>query len=100
MAKNTPDNDENSTFDITYKMKKARMKNNNIGKGILVLALAALIISFFSSLVGLILGIIASTKSYKIKKESNFGMGAWVLGILSLVVSIVSIALIIYINLV
>ncbi|MBK5201774.1 MAG: hypothetical protein JJE21_09645 [Spirochaetaceae bacterium] len=92
-------NDESSDFDITRSFKKNKRKNNDSGKGILVLALTALIVSFYSSLVGLILGIVVVTKSYRIKNESNNGMGAWVLGILSLIVSIISIVFIIYTNL-
>jgi hypothetical protein len=92
-------NDDPSDFDITRSFKKNKRKNNDSGKGILVLALAALIVSFYSSLVGFILGILVVTKSYRTKNESNNGMGAFVLGILTLVVSIISIGVIIYTNL-
>lgn len=96
MDKNIPNNESSSDFDITRNFKKNKQKNNDMDKWLLFLALAALIISFYSSLVGLILGIILLKKSYRIKNISNNGMGAWVLSILTLVVSVISIGIIIY----
>lgn len=97
MSKEIPnENDISSDFDITRSFKKKKRKNNDSGKWILVLSLIALTISFFSSLVGLILGIIVVAKSYRFKDSSNNIMGAWVIGIFTLIVSVVSIIIIIY----
>lgn len=97
MSKEIPnENDISSDFDITRSFKKKKRKNNDSGKWILVLSLIALTISFFSSLFGLILGIIVVARSYRIKDTSNNIMGAWVLGIFTLIVSVVSIIIIIY----
>lgn len=97
MSKEIPnENDISSDFDITRSFKKKKRKNNDSVKWILVLSLIALTISFFSSLVGLILGIIVVAKSYRFKDSSNNIMGAWVIGIFTLIVSVVSIMIIIY----
>lgn len=94
MDNGTPYNDGNSSkisnndyqpYDESSCVKKTR--SDDKGTIVLIIGIAATLLSIPFAVFGLPLGIIAIVKGSKIKLESTLGTAGWILGIISTVIS-------------
>ncbi|MBK5201772.1 MAG: hypothetical protein JJE21_09635 [Spirochaetaceae bacterium] len=77
-----------------YKDHDIQEKSNNS----LILGIIAIVFTLipFFKLIGIILGILAIVKGYKYRSENSSALAGWVLGILSLIFSSVSLLFIMF----